>query len=1095
MQVTELQRTNHTDLYVTASSPVALELAGQEVQLRSRAFGGDAVIQIPDGDIAVRGVDEEVQQALHGLLARGLPHIALVQAIDGVTVHVRVHEFRSHQVCEHLDFELTSELLKSMGKRKPRPKTMGELAALLRDEFVVPGGPFGHRLIMTSNGQVGGKYRQRLLGRNGYASFVRNVENRLEIESVTPYPVRWQNTQPLLLVEANVNFVEKDAARPVPTLDAAQLEAATRVNAEYMSLWRRYNQLEEEHALHEARQFGIFRYNEAQQLDDGRYRFVLYFKHPEEKDRARRLRPGLQLEVARTVPYLLLDEQVRNSTTVTEAGKGPRVFAGEVKTVGARLDTLELYPLEHLQDAAPPPKGFLYLSISGDAVRLRRREEAFDRLTSGRAAMPNLLGILEGSFSVDHELDGQKLALSSAARAAFRGTPTEQQRRAVEIALNTPDIALIQGPPGTGKTRVVAAIQARLAELAEGREDIAGITLVTSYQHDAVENAANAIQVYNLPAVKIGRGSNRLTDDSSSNVERWRLTQMEHAEAVLGDLLGGDDTQAERALRQARELYDVYLNREVNQSSPSAFIRELLMAVQRWLSPSVRQDVARLLAQLETAPAELDDDLRREALAAVQRLRTTAEGFEDDGPRVARRALLLLKEAQVYDAERDHLLEAATRAERREPFDVAGLATLKAKLLDVLAFDERPSGSPVAAEDADAIARHAANTIIRDLHARAEVAYPTEASALARYAEDLRLHPLDVEDTVRKYSTVLAATCQQAVGYEMFNQKGKDEDFSFETVIVDEAARASPLDLIIPLARARRRIVLVGDHRQLPHMLEDAVRRQLDDPTAEGELSQSLFERLFVQLKAQEGKDGVKRVITLDVQYRMHPVLGSFVSRTFYEVHKEKFTSGLDEAHYPHDAAAFMGKVAAWVNTPMSEGREQRRRYSYARPAEAEVIADHVQTLLDSRTTMSIGIIAFYSAQVLEIWRALVRRGIAEEVGPDRFEILEAYRHLRAADNQYLEGLRVGTVDAFQGKEFDVVFLSTVRSNAVVPKNDRERNAKYGHLRLPNRLCVAMSRQKRLLVVVGDMDMIGPDVPQVQAFLELCQGDYGAIHA
>ena len=93
----------------------------------------------------------------------------------------------------------------------------------------------------------------------------------------------------------------------------------------------------------------------------------------------------------------------------------------------------------------------------------------------------------------------------------------------------------------------------------------------------------------------------------------------------------------------------------------------------------------------------------------------------------------------------------------------------------------------------------------------------------------------------------------------------------------------------------------------------------------------------------------------------------------------------------------------------------------------------------------------------------------------------------------------VGTVDAFQGKEFDVVFLSIVRANDVVVPDqkegeERERllNGKYGHLRLANRMNVAMSRQRKLLVAVGAKHMAeGPEseegVPALAAFLKLCR--------
>ena len=66
---------------------------------------------------------------------------------------------------------------------------------------------------------------------------------------------------------------------------------------------------------------------------------------------------------------------------------------------------------------------------------------------------------------------------------------------------------------------------------------------------------------------------------------------------------------------------------------------------------------------------------------------------------------------------------------------------------------------------------------------------------------------------------------------------------------------------------------------------------------------------------------------------------------------------------------------------------------------------------------------------------------------------------LRTTDGR--ERLRVGTVDSFQGKEFDVVFLSLTRSNNVRGEDDAAQRRRYGFLMLENRLCVAMSRQRR----------------------------------
>jgi superfamily I DNA and/or RNA helicase len=86
----------------------------------------------------------------------------------------------------------------------------------------------------------------------------------------------------------------------------------------------------------------------------------------------------------------------------------------------------------------------------------------------------------------------------------------------------------------------------------------------------------------------------------------------------------------------------------------------------------------------------------------------------------------------------------------------------------------------------------------------------------------------------------------------------------------------------------------------------------------------------------------------------------------------------------------------------------------------------------------------------------------------------------------------VGTVDSFQGREFDVVLLSTVRSN--VDRVNLKR--RVGFLSVRNRLCVALSRAKRLMVTVGDADTVagtveGQAVPELFQLLTLCRSQEG----
>ncbi len=112
------------------------------------------------------------------------------------------------------------------------------------------------------------------------------------------------------------------------------------------------------------------------------------------------------------------------------------------------------------------------------------------------------------------------------------------------------------------------------------------------------------------------------------------------------------------------------------------------------------------------------------------------------------------------------------------------------------------------------------------------------------------------------------------------------------------------------MAMARRRIILVGDHRQLPHLvqreLEDELisRQSLTEAQAKA-YEQSLFERLVKQLREQEKVDNIKRVVMLDTQYRMHPTLGDFISKQFYE------SVGLDVLHSGRPAQDWQGGLPA----------------------------------------------------------------------------------------------------------------------------------------------------------------------------------------
>jgi superfamily I DNA and/or RNA helicase len=258
--------------------------------------------------------------------------------------------------------------------------------------------------------------------------------------------------------------------------------------------------------------------------------------------------------------------------------------------------------------------------------------------------------------------------------------------------------------------------------------------------------------------------------------------------------------------------------------------------------------------------------------------------------------------------------------------------------------------------------------------------------------------------------------------------------------------------------------------RQLQFELEQSLDRSAPGAVVRANemLDQSLFQRLFESLKRRHEAGEACRTVTLDEQFRMHPRLGRFVSDEFYEKNGEAFESPLDASHFAHALPGYPGP-AGWIDVPRDRGFEKRGQ-SKSRPAEAEVIVGELRRLIDSEAgrALNFGIITFYSAQVDAIDGALRQAGFVDAAG----QIVETYRDLVRDGGKRVERLRYGTVDAFQGMEFDVVLLSMVRSNDLPDGDEPARRRKYGHLMSPNRLCVSMSRQMRLLIVAGDTAML-----------------------
>ena len=715
-----------------------------------------------------------------------------------------------------------------------------------------------------------------------------------------------------------------------------------------------------------------------------------------------------------------------------------------------------------------PEDSKLYLSIYGDERQIETREIARRRIEDGTSASPSL-GLVLGSRAEDtgrHVAFLEKRRRHIEPRSAilndkiFRNEPTPNQIQAIDVALNTPDIAIIQGPPGTGKTTVITAILERLNELSDKSKVAPGQVLVTSLQHDAVQNIIERIEINSLPTIKFG---NRASDDNltlADSISHWcerTYKALEEKHPMLRQ------TDEERRIFEAFNFY--------NQAPDTTkAIRFLQVARDYVHDPALLVEIERILQELSPERPENEGRL----LSKIRRLRTKSQAFSDDGRDAAMdlynelEALYGEHPSELQKRDLSTLRTAAMSMTANEEL-LSDLKKLQYSLLTSYVQPSIPEDREVR-EDITQIYVQIKQFLQRPGNKIDNVIYDL-------YRE-VRDNPYAVRMAIASYNFVFAATAQQSDRKEIKKAKGVERPSDpnthaeYETVVVDEAARVAPGDLMIPLSQASRRIILVGDQRQLPHIYDEEIFQSLREDGKledEGDVKTSMFEHLWNKAHELEKTDGIVRAVTLDAQYRMHPVLGQFVSDHFYKPYGEGFSS-------PRPAEQFSQSICVnpllWVHLGADHGTDRRTASrSLCRPCEVEYIAAKLKEYLSDPKNdgLTFGVISFYRAQAQEI-----KKSIGQEI------------------KDFGGRVRIGTVDEFQGMEFDVMFLSVVRSGKNFsnidftkleePVNGGEEEAArrayvqevgarlYGFL-TDNRLCVALSRQKCLLIVVGDADL------------------------
>ncbi|XP_017100799.1 regulator of nonsense transcripts 1 homolog isoform X1 [Drosophila bipectinata] len=272
------------------------------------------------------------------------------------------------------------------------------------------------------------------------------------------------------------------------------------------------------------------------------------------------------------------------------------------------------------------------------------------------------------------------------------------------------------------------------------------------------------------------------------------------------------------------------------------------------------------------------------------------------------------------------------------------------------------------------------------------------------------------ENQLLEAADVICCTCVGA-------GDGRLSRIKFTSILIDESMQSTEPECMVPVVLGAKQLILVGDHCQLGPVV-------MCKKAARAGLSQSLFERLVVL--------GI-RPFRLEVQYRMHPELSQFPSNFFYE--------------------------GSLQNGVCAEDRRLKLDFPWPQPERPMffLVTQGQEEIAGSGTSF---LNRTEAANVEKITTRFLKAGIK----PEQIGIITPYEGQRAYLVQYMQyqgslhsrlyqEIEIASVDAFQGREKDIIIMSCVRSN--------ERQG-IGFLNDPRRLNVALTRAKYGIIIVGN---------------------------
>lgn len=601
----------------------------------------------------------------------------------------------------------------------------------------------------------------------------------------------------------------------------------------------------------------------------------------------------------------------------------------------------------------------------------------------------------------------------------------ESKIRSLDKAMGAHDFYLLQGPPGTGKTTFITELVYQI-----NKSNPNAKILIASQSNVAVDHSLTKINdaITGLKLVRIGnkeKFSKFIADEHTLDefCKKWKNDVVVNCKLAIEELkntLSIDEELQDKnnILFEIEKIESILPELIKEQADVNSDINELSSMSLKW--SSINESITLMKSKISN---NINLSKRNELSNILNVFSDTLVDLNDELSSVIEESFEL---SDKYDELEYRLLEIDEMIEENKKNlddwkDLLGVQNDKEYL-----STKKELKQLISEQEKEYAKFHKIEKLCKE------------------WQEKVTLNDTLLEESLMD-STVIGATCLGIA------KLASSINFNFDWVIIDEAGKATPTEILVPICLGKK-VILVGDHKQLPPVVDDSLVNA-DLKISRTDLETSLFE--YMEMHLPEECKGI-----LNEQYRMNPVIGSLISKLFYQ---EQLISKTDKSKKTIPLKMYKHSPLVWISTANRNGHnEEKLGITYRNTCEVTVIFEQLlqinEELKELKLFKEVAIIAGYKAQ------------------KEYINYIYNSQYKSVFSNLSIE---VNTVDAFQGRETDIVFYSVVRSNE---------GGNIGFLKDMRRLNVAFSRARELLIIVGDhksvtrkTDIFGEQNPFVEA--------------